>query len=165
MSSRNTGSSQRTLMSWSRGVRITRWSSKWVGRHWRSPMRVEKACKPILSVPSRYIPSASQSRSNITQSARSWNDKTSTVTTIVGQIGMALIIGSIIYGTRNDTASFFQKGGVLFFAVLLNVLIAIGNQHSIQPKTYRREQASYAFTIPLLRHWLDLLPIYLSNLP
>ena len=57
---------------------------------------------------------------------RLWNDKTSTVTTICGQIVMGLIIGSIFYGTPNNTAAFFAKGGVLFFAILLNALIAIG---------------------------------------
>jgi ABC-type multidrug transport system ATPase subunit len=38
-------------------------------------------------------------------------DKTSTITTIVGQIVMSLIIGSIFYGTGNTTASFSAKGG------------------------------------------------------
>lgn len=80
---------------------------------------------------------------------RLWNDKTSTVTTIVGQIIMALIIGSIFYGTRSDTSSFFQKGGVLFFAVLLNALIAISeinNLYSQRPIV--EKQASYAFYHP-----------------
>ncbi|KAF4631295.1 hypothetical protein G7Y89_g6838 [Cudoniella acicularis] len=80
---------------------------------------------------------------------RLWNDKTSTVTTIIGQIAMALIIGSIFYGTRNDTSSFFQKGGVLFFAVLLNALIAISeinNLYSQRPIV--EKQASYAFYHP-----------------
>lgn len=38
------------------------------------------------------------------------NDKVSTITTVIGQIVMALIVGSIFYGTRNDTSSFFAKG-------------------------------------------------------
>ncbi len=80
---------------------------------------------------------------------RLWNDKTSTVTTIVGQIVMALIIGSIFYGTPNTTSAFFQKGGVLFFAVLLNALIAISeinNLYSQRPIV--EKQASYAFYHP-----------------
>jgi ATP-binding cassette subfamily G (WHITE) protein 2 (PDR) len=80
---------------------------------------------------------------------RLWNDKTSTVTTIIGQIVMALIIGSIFYDTPNNTASFFQKGGVLFFAVLLNALIAISeinNLYSQRPIV--EKQASYAFYHP-----------------
>jgi ATP-binding cassette, subfamily G (WHITE), member 2, PDR len=39
-------------------------------------------------------------------------DKTSTITTIVGQIVMSLIIGSIFYGTGETTASFSAKGGM-----------------------------------------------------
>ncbi|KUJ08928.1 ABC-transporter [Mollisia scopiformis] len=80
---------------------------------------------------------------------RLWNDRTSTVTTIVGQIGMALIIGSIFYGTRHDTASFFQKGGVLFFAVLLNALISIGEINTLyNQRPIVEKQASYAFYHP-----------------
>jgi ABC-type multidrug transport system ATPase subunit len=54
---------------------------------------------------------------------RLWNDKASTITAVFGQTVMALIIGSIFYNTPNDTNSFFQKGGVIFFAVLLNALM------------------------------------------
>jgi ABC-type multidrug transport system ATPase subunit len=80
---------------------------------------------------------------------RLWNDKISTVTTIVGQIVMALIIGSIFYGTRNDTSSFFQKGGVLFFAVLLNALIAISEINTLySQRPIVEKQASYAFYHP-----------------
>lgn len=80
---------------------------------------------------------------------RLWNDKTSTVTTIIGQIVMALIIGSIFYGTRNDSASFFQKGGVLFFAVLLNALIAISEINTLySQRPIVEKQASYAFYHP-----------------
>ncbi|TVY84470.1 ZEB2-regulated ABC transporter [Lachnellula suecica] len=80
---------------------------------------------------------------------RLWNDKTSTVTTIVGQIVMALIIGSIFYGTPNNTASFFQKGGVLFFAVLLNALIAISEINTLYAqRPIVEKQASYAFYHP-----------------
>jgi len=77
------------------------------------------------------------------------NDKTSTVTTIIGQIVMSLIIGSIFYGTRNDTSSFFQKGGVLFFSVLLNALIAISEINSLYAqRPIVEKQASYAFYHP-----------------
>lgn len=80
---------------------------------------------------------------------RLWNDKTSTVTTIIGQIVMALIIGSIFYGTPNNTASFFQKGGVLFFAILLNALIAISEINTLySQRPIVEKQASYAFYHP-----------------
>ncbi|KAK6606114.1 ABC transporter CDR4-like protein 4 [Botrytis cinerea] len=80
---------------------------------------------------------------------RLWNDKTSTITTIVGQIAMALIIGSIFYNTPSNTASFFQKGGVLFFAVLLNALIAISEINTLySQRPIVEKQASYAFYHP-----------------
>lgn len=80
---------------------------------------------------------------------RLWNDKTSTVTTIIGQIALALIIGSVFYGTPNNTASFFQKGGVLFFAVLLNALMAISEINTLySQRPIVEKQASYAFYHP-----------------
>lgn len=56
---------------------------------------------------------------------RMWNDKASTISTILSQIVMALIIGSIFFNTPQTTDSFFSKGAVLFFAVLLNALMSI----------------------------------------
>ncbi|KAL1956581.1 hypothetical protein VTO42DRAFT_7052 [Malbranchea cinnamomea] len=56
---------------------------------------------------------------------RMWNDKASTITTIFSQIIMALIIGSIFFNTPQTTDSFFSKGSVLFFAILLNALMSI----------------------------------------
>jgi len=83
------------------------------------------------------------------QFQRLWNDKTSTVTTIIGQIVMALVIGSIFYGTPNNTASFFQKGGVLFFAILLNALLAISEINTLYAqRPIVEKQASYAFYHP-----------------
>lgn len=80
---------------------------------------------------------------------RLWGDKTSTITTIIGQIVMALIIGSVFYGTPNNTASFFQKGGVLFFAVLLNALIALTEINTLyDQRPIVEKQASYAFYHP-----------------
>ena len=56
---------------------------------------------------------------------RLWNDKASTVSTVIGQVTLALIIGSLFFGTPNSTNSFFAKGSVLFFAILLNALLSI----------------------------------------
>ena len=80
---------------------------------------------------------------------RLWNDKASTMTAIFGQIIMALIIGSIFYNTPHNTASFFQKGGVLFFAVLLNALMAITEINKLyEQRPIVSKQASYAFYHP-----------------
>lgn len=80
---------------------------------------------------------------------RIWNDKSSTVTTIVGQIAMGLIIGSIFYGTPTNTQSFFAKGSVLFFAILLNALLAISEVNTLyDQRPIVEKQASYAFYHP-----------------
>lgn len=80
---------------------------------------------------------------------RMWNEKTSTVATVASQIILSLIIGSIFYNTPNASAGFFQKGAVLFFAVLMNGLITINEitlLYSQRPIV--EKQASYAFVHP-----------------
>ncbi|KAE8355692.1 ABC-2 type transporter-domain-containing protein [Aspergillus coremiiformis] len=80
---------------------------------------------------------------------RVWNDISSTVTIVVTQIIMALIIGSVFYGTPDATAGFTAKGATLFFAVLLNALIAmseINNLYSQRPIVEKHN--SYAFYHP-----------------
>lgn len=80
---------------------------------------------------------------------RLWNDRTSTITTITSQIVMALIIGSIFYNSPNTTSALFQKGGVLFFAILLNVLTAITEVNALYAqRPIVEKQASYAFYHP-----------------
>lgn len=80
---------------------------------------------------------------------RLWGDKTSTITTVFGQIAMALIIGSIFYGTNDSTSSFSAKGGVLFFAVLLNALISISEINTLySQRPIVEKQASFAFYHP-----------------
>lgn len=80
---------------------------------------------------------------------RLWNDMAATVTLIVGQTIMALIIGSIFYNTPHDTNSFFQKGGVLFFAVLLNALMAVNEINKLyDQRTIVEKHHSYAFYHP-----------------
>jgi ATP-binding cassette subfamily G (WHITE) protein 2 (PDR) len=56
---------------------------------------------------------------------RLWNDKASTLTVVLGQVIMALVVGSVFFGTPNNTNSFFARGSTLFFATLLNALIAV----------------------------------------
>lgn len=35
---------------------------------------------------------------------------------------MALVIGSVYYNMKDDTATFFGRGSLIFFAVLINAL-------------------------------------------
>ena len=93
---------------------------------------------------------------------RIWNDKTSTVTTIFGQIFMSLIVGSVFYGTATNTGSFFSKGAVLFFAVLLNALLAITEINNLyDQRPIIEKQASYAFCHP----FAEALAGIISDIP
>ena len=78
-----------------------------------------------------------------------WNDKSSTLATVIGTVTMALIIASIFYGTPQSTGSLFQKGGVLFFAILINALNAVSEINTLYAKRPIIEKhASYAFYHP-----------------
>ncbi|KAJ6109197.1 hypothetical protein N7486_001431 [Penicillium sp. IBT 16267x] len=80
---------------------------------------------------------------------RIWNDKPSTLTTVIGRIFMSLIIGSIYFGTPNASAGFQSKGAALFFSVLLNALISITEINSLyDQRPIIEKQASYAFVHP-----------------
>lgn len=45
--------------------------------------------------------------------------------TVLGNVGLALIIGSVFYNMPIDTSSFFLRGALLFFAVLMNAFASI----------------------------------------
>ncbi|KAB8078723.1 ABC-2 type transporter-domain-containing protein [Aspergillus leporis] len=80
---------------------------------------------------------------------RVWNDISSTVSVVISQIIMALIIGSVFYGTPDATAGFSSKGATLFFAVLLNALIAMSEINSLySQRPIVEKHASYAFYHP-----------------
>lgn len=80
---------------------------------------------------------------------RIWNDKASTFTPIVSNIIMALIIGSVFFGTPNATGGFQAKGAVLFFAVLINALTAISEINSLYAqRPIVEKHKTYAFYRP-----------------
>ncbi|KAJ0307976.1 hypothetical protein Brms1b_009801 [Colletotrichum noveboracense] len=47
-------------------------------------------------------------------------DPSITVGSLIGNVVMGLIIGSVFYNLQPDTNSFFQRGALLFFALLMN---------------------------------------------
>ncbi|CAI7660583.1 unnamed protein product [Penicillium manginii] len=47
-------------------------------------------------------------------------DASLTLSQLIGNFIMALIIGSVFYNLKDDTDSFYSRGALLFFAVLLN---------------------------------------------
>ena len=80
---------------------------------------------------------------------RIWNDKTSSITLIGGQIVMSLIIGSLFYGAPFGTQSFFAKSSTLFFAVMLNSLITVTEVNPLYSKRpIIAKHASYKFYHP-----------------
>jgi ATP-binding cassette subfamily G (WHITE) protein 2 (PDR) len=47
-------------------------------------------------------------------------DSSLTMSQLIGNFIMALVIGSVFYNLPDDTSSFYARGALLFFAVLLN---------------------------------------------
>lgn len=47
-------------------------------------------------------------------------DMSMTLTSVIGNIIMSLIISSVFYNLPGDSSSFFQRGSLLFFAILMN---------------------------------------------
>ncbi|KAJ5613769.1 CDR ABC transporter [Penicillium herquei] len=80
---------------------------------------------------------------------RLWNDAASTVSTVVSNIIMALIIGSVFYNSPDTTSGFTSKGAALFFAVLLNALTAMSEINSLYAqRPIIEKHNSYAFYHP-----------------
>ncbi|KAF2189385.1 hypothetical protein K469DRAFT_737188 [Zopfia rhizophila CBS 207.26] len=64
-------------------------------------------------------------------------------------IVMALMVGSIFFGTPDAIAGFFAKGSVLFLAILFNALTAISEINSLYAqRPVVEKHASYAFYHP-----------------
>lgn len=62
---------------------------------------------------------------------------------------MAVIIGSVYYGTEDDTGSFYSKGAVLFMGVLINGFAAIAEINNLYAqRPIVEKHASYAFYHP-----------------
>ncbi|KAG8532824.1 uncharacterized protein KY384_002702 [Bacidia gigantensis] len=76
-------------------------------------------------------------------------DASITLTSVIGNSVMAIIIGSVFYNLPHDTGSFYYRGALLFFAVLLNAfasfleILTLYAQRPIVEK-----QAQYAFYHP-----------------
>ncbi|KXJ96277.1 ABC-2 type transporter-domain-containing protein [Microdochium bolleyi] len=91
-----------------------------------------------------------------------WNSKASTLTALIGQIVIALVVGSIFYGTPASTSAFFAYGSVLFFAVLLNALMAVTDIHNLyQHRPIIQKHVSFS----LYRPSADALARILIDIP
>lgn len=80
---------------------------------------------------------------------RIWNDMSAVVTTSVSNTIVALIVGSVFYGTPDASAGFQAKGSAIFIAVLVNGLTAIAEITSLYAqRPIVHKHASYAFYHP-----------------
>jgi ATP-binding cassette, subfamily G (WHITE), member 2, PDR len=80
---------------------------------------------------------------------RIWNDLTATLIGPLTNIIAALIIGSVFYGSENNTAGLGSKGSVLFMAILMNALSAIAEITTLySQRPIVEKHASYAFYHP-----------------
>lgn len=80
---------------------------------------------------------------------RLWNDRSTTLAQAVARVVQALIVGSIFYDTPKTTGSFFAKGSVLFFCVLLNALQSIVEISSLYAqRPIVEKHASWAMYYP-----------------
>jgi len=110
----------------------------------------------ILSIPQQITLNLKRSYQRI------WNDKSSTIANIFGQIVMALIIGSVFYGTPDATQGFQSFGATLFFAILLNALSAINEINGLYAqRPIVEKQAAYAYYHP----FTEALAGFISDIP
>lgn len=129
-------------------------------------MRKEKADRqdPRQRKKSPYVASVvTQMRLNAKRAAqRIINDKASTITPFIGNLIMAVIVGSVFYGTPNATAGMTSKGSAIFFAVLLNALSAIAEINSLySQRPIVEKHASYAFYHP----WTEAMAGVMLDIP
>ncbi|KAL7954954.1 ABC-2 type transporter domain-containing protein [Trichoderma compactum] len=109
----------------------------------RQAKRVRPKSPYIISIPMQVKFNTKRAYQRI------WNDVYATMASVVVQIVMALIIGSIFFGTPNNTDGFYAKGSVLFVAILLNALTAISEINSLySQRPIIEKHASYAFYHP-----------------
>ncbi|KAI5293054.1 GTPase-activating protein [Ascosphaera acerosa] len=93
---------------------------------------------------------------------RIWNDRTSTVTIIIAEICLSLIIGSLFYRTTDDTDGFFGKSSCLYFAILLNAFLSVSELNSLyaqRPIIAKHE--SLAFYYP----WVEAAAGIVADIP
>ncbi|KAI0123470.1 ABC-2 type transporter [Xylariales sp. AK1849] len=77
---------------------------------------------------------------------RLWGDRSAIMTTAISQIIIALIVGSVFYGTPNASAGFYSKGAAMFMAILVNGLASISEINSLYAqRPIVEKHVSYAF--------------------
>lgn len=80
---------------------------------------------------------------------RIWGDRSALIAQAFAQLILALIIGSVFYGTPDGTVGFIAKGSTIFLALLMNGLTSlaeIGSLYAQRPIV--EKHVSYAFYHP-----------------
>ncbi|KAK3995214.1 ABC-2 type transporter-domain-containing protein [Cladorrhinum sp. PSN332] len=90
------------------------------------------------------------------------NDKASTFTALGGEVIIALVVGSMFHGSPDTTDALFSRGSVLFFSVLLNILVAMTDMHSVYG---RREVIQKQVSCALYRPSAEALASVLVDFP
>ncbi|KAM3414607.1 Multidrug resistance protein CDR1 [Cercospora zeina] len=93
-------------------------------------------------------------------------DPPATIAPIVMNIITALLIGSIYFGTANNTASYAARGTTLFFAILVCVFAAINEVNALyEQRPIVEKHKSYAFYHPATEAIagvvIDIIPKFL----
>jgi ATP-binding cassette subfamily G (WHITE) protein 2 (PDR) len=94
-------------------------------------------------------------------------DPSLTIGALIGNTGMAFIIGSVFYNLDNNSSSFFQRGALLFFACLMNAfssaleILTLYSQRPIVEKHNR--YALYHPSAEAVASMLCDLPYKISN--
>ncbi|KAJ5319606.1 CDR ABC transporter [Penicillium brevicompactum] len=99
---------------------------------------------------------------------RMLQDLPTALSPVIVQIVLSLIIGSIFYQTPDTSSYFFQKGAVMYFAVLMNALLTINEILMLYAqRPVVEKQAGYAFVHPFTEALASLvvdLPIKLVRI-
>jgi ABC-type multidrug transport system ATPase subunit len=99
---------------------------------------------------------------------RMLQDLPTVMSPVIVQIILSLIIGSIFYNTPDSPSYFFQKGGAMYFAVLMNALLTMNEIMQLYAqRPVIEKQAGYAFVHPFTEALSSIvvdLPIKLIRL-
>lgn len=112
-------------------------------KHQQQAAHTRDASSYLLSVPMQIKLNTKRAYQRV------WNERSATITAFISNCVIALIVGSVFYGTPNATIGFQQKGAVLFYAVLLNALMAMTEINSLySQRPIVEKHNSFAFYHP-----------------
>ena len=133
----------------------------------RSAYQVRKS--PKMPKKSAYTASWGEQTLVLTQRGldRLKGDPQMPLTTVLGNFGMAWIIGSMFYRIPEDSGSFYSRGALLFFALLFNAFSAMLEIFSLfESRLIVQKQHMYAFYHPAIEALSSIfteMPVKIAN--